>query len=94
MSLKDAYLECMDAQLWEEHVKIQQLKAKADHATVAKVYYYEQIEVLRTKQAAVQQKLLELKSSGENTWEHLKAGVDGAWNDLKRAYDDAIAKFK
>ena len=95
MSVKDTYLNQMQAQLREEDAKIQQLKARADKAQAeAKISYYEQIETLRSKQAAAQQKLLELKSSGDNAWEHLKLGVDRACNDLKLAFDDASAKLK
>ena len=62
MNKKEAYQEKFDAQLREWSAKIDELKAKADQAKAeAKIEYYEQIEELRSKQAAAQTKLQELR---------------------------------
>jgi hypothetical protein len=58
MDTKEAYQEKFDAQLREWSAKIDELKAKADKAKAeAKIEYCEQIDGLRSKQAAAQTKL-------------------------------------
>lgn len=95
MSLKDAYLEKMEAQLREWGAKIDVLKAKADKAEAgAKIEYMKQLDSLKAKRDAAQTKLGEIRAAGEEAWESLKTGVEGAWSELKAAIDSAATKFK
>ena len=78
---------------WEP--KIDVLKAKEDKAkTDGQAMYKEQIEHLRMKQEAAQQKLQELKGSGEEAWGELKVGLDKALEDLKEAFYRSKSKFQ
>ena len=75
--------------------KIDVLKAKAEKAKVeAKIKYYGEIEDLRTKQKLTKQKLQDLRESGDDAWEELRAGVDKALDDLKDALNRAASRFK
>ena len=95
MSLKDAYIDKMEAQLREWGAKIDELKAKADKAkTGAKIEYMKQLDSLKDKRDAEQTKLGEIRAAGEEAWESLKTGVEGAWSELKAAIDGAANKFK
>lgn len=95
MSMKDAYLQKIEAQLKEWKSEIDKIKAKADKADAdAKLEYYEQIEELRTKQQAAQEKFTELKDAGEDAWEDLKAGVELAGVSLAEALKSAGSRFK
>ena len=95
MEKKETYQEKMDAQLKEWTVMLEELKAKAQRASVdAKIHYQEQIELLRTKCDAAQAKLQELRTSGESAWERLAAGMENAWKKLKGAWNIAAAKLK
>ena len=95
MSLKDAYLQKIEAQLAEWKSEIDKMKAKADKADAeAKLEYYEQIEELRTKQQAAQEKFTQLKDAGEDAWEDLKAGVELAGVSLAEAIKSASSRFK
>lgn len=95
MSTKDAYVEKMEAQMQEWHAQIQRLKEQAELEKAAvKLSYSEQLDVLRAKQAAAQQKLREIKSSGDSAWEELKSGAEHVWDDLKQTLDHAIARFR
>jgi nucleotide-binding universal stress UspA family protein len=92
---RKAYQEKIEAQLKEWSARIDELKAKAERSKAEiKIKYEKQIEVLRSKQDAVQQKLREFKETGEETWEGLKTGVEKGLNDLKETFDQAISKFK
>jgi len=84
MSIKDAYLEKMEAQLREWGAKIDELKAKADKAEAgAKIEGMKQLDSLKAKRDAAQSKLGEIKAAGEEAWEILKTGVESAWSELK-----------
>ena len=45
-------------------------------------------------QETASNKLAELKDAGDDAWEDLKAGLDGAWNTLGNALKSATARFK
>lgn len=95
MEQKEAYQGKMETQLQEWGAKIDELTAKAEHATAdAKARYHEQIRTLQTKREAAGEKLNELKNAGGDAWKDMKTGMESAWNDLKQALDSAIEKFK
>ena len=95
MEQKEAYQGKMETQLQEWGAKIDELTAKAEHATLeAKVKYHEQLKILQIKREAAQGKFNELKNASGGAWEDLKSGMENAWNDMKQAAEDAIAKFK
>lgn len=86
MSLKDAYVSKMEAQLKEWQAELSKLKAKAQKAAAeGRLEYQKRIEASQTNYQALQRKLDELRRSGEDRWEALKAGVESAWAELKRS---------
>ena len=95
MSMKEAYKKKLEAQFDEWKVEIDKLKAKANKAEAdAQIKYHKQMENIRTKQEAVQEKLVELKDSGDEAWEDLKAGLDNAMKNLGDAINTAASRFK
>ena len=95
MGLKEAYLANREAELKECDAKIMQLEAKAEQAQAqVKIQYYEQLELLRTKQTTVRDKLHELKQASGAAWESVKIGLENAWNDLKGGLTSAATKLK
>jgi len=68
--------------------------ARADKAKAeAKVEYYTTIEALQLKRDTARAKLNELKTSGEDAWDNLKAGVEKAWAEVKSAFYAAASKL-
>jgi len=95
MSMKESYLQKLQAQLNEWSAEIDKLKAMADKAEAdTRLEYYEQIDELRVKQAAANIKLRELMDASDDAWEDLKAGVESAWLSLGDSVKDAAARFK
>jgi hypothetical protein len=92
---RKAYEEKLDAQINELNAQLALLKAKADKAKAeAKIEYYTTIEALQHKRDIAKAKLHELKASGDDAWEVVKAGAEKAWAEVKTAYHDAASKFK
>jgi chromosome segregation ATPase len=95
MEAKQAFQKKTEAQLEKLTAQINELKAKADKSQAdAKVKYYEQIETLSAKQAAVQSQLQTLTSSSGQAWEEIKTGVENAVSDLQTAFSRAVSQFR
>jgi hypothetical protein len=95
MEKREEYQGKMEAQLGEWGKEIDKLKAKADQAADdTRKGYHDEIEDLRAKQAAMQAKLQELKTSNEGAWGDLKEGLDKSWNEIKDAFNKAADRFK
>ncbi len=95
MSMKEAYQKELQAQLDEWGTEIDKLKVIADKAkTGLQGEYYKEIEELRSKKQAAQQKLHELKGASGEAWEDLKLGIESAWGTLGYALKLAASRFK
>ncbi len=95
MSMKESYEKKLQAQLNEWKADIDKLRAQADKAEAdAKIKYNKEITELQAMQAAAKQKLAELKETGDDSWEELKAGIENAWDSLSKAVKSTTAKFK
>lgn len=95
MIMKEEYQKKLQAQLDEWGPEIDKLKAVADKAkTGLQGEYYKEIEDLRSKQQAAQQKLHELKGASEEAWGDLKTGIETAWGTLGDTLKLAASRFK
>jgi uncharacterized coiled-coil DUF342 family protein len=95
MGLKEAYQEKLEAQLREWSAKISELKAKADQASAdAKIKMYQELDDLKARKGAAQEKLNEIKAAGAEKWESLRAGADQTLADLKSRWETIKGKFK
>jgi uncharacterized protein YhaN len=95
MENREEYQGKMETQLSEWGAEIDKLKARADKAAAdTRQGYYDEIEALRAKQASMQAKLQELKTSGDGAWGDLKEGLDLSWNQVKDSFNKAAARFK
>jgi len=95
MENREEYQGKMEAQLSEWGAELDKLTVRADKAKAdTKQGYHDQIEALRSKQASIQVKLQELKTSSDDAWGDLKEGLDHSWAQTKDAFTKAIARFK
>src|SRR5712664_3321776 len=86
--LKNAYISKLEAQMKEWEAELDRLKAKAQKAVAqGRINYEKQLNESGAKREALRRKVEELKKSGEDRWEALKAGVEGAWNEFKSSVD-------
>jgi hypothetical protein len=92
---RKAYEEKIDAQLKEWSAEIALLNAKADKAKAEeKIEYYKTIETLQGKQDKARMKLQEIRTTGDDGWEDLKAGAENVWTEVNSAFQRAATKFK
>lgn len=94
MSLKDAYIDKLKAQLDEWSADIDQLEAKARKADAdLRIKYESQLITLRVKRDEARVKLAEIRASAGDAWQELKKGSDEALDAIKHAIAEARKKF-
>ena len=95
MSSRDEYIRKMQAKLEEWNADIDTLTAKANEVSAdIRSEYNEQIESLKSKQAAARQKIEEVQQAGEGAWGDLKSGIELALSAMGEAIDSARSRFK
>jgi chromosome segregation ATPase len=94
MSLKDTYLEQIQAKLDQWSADLDKLEAKARDAKAdVKVSLQEHIDVLRQKRNDAKARLKEIRESSNGAWEDLKEGLEGAFGSLREAINKAKSHF-
>lgn len=95
MSKRDVYIQKLHAKIDEWNSDIEKLAAKAQQAEAdARIEYQEQIAALKRQRRDVENKLADLKQSGEGAWEDLRAGLDLAFDSMSEAVKSAMSRFK
>lgn len=95
MSTKEAYRQKINAELGLAQAKLVEFKAEAKNAAAdIRVKYNEHLDELQGMVDTTKEKLKELDAASEDAWEHLKEGIEGAWNSLGTALKDTTKKFK
>lgn len=95
MNTKEAFKQKMEAEIELAQAKLAELRAEAKgSAADARLNYDKQIEELEQKIDMTRTKLKELGEAGEEAWEHLKDGVESAWDTLSSTARDTAAKLK
>ena len=88
-------MEKLDAKLKEWGVDLEKFKARAGKASgEVRAEYEKQIKVLHVKLEHARKNLEELEKSGSSASDELKKGVEKAWAELKKAFDNVADKFK
>lgn len=95
MSNKDAYAKKIEAKLEQWSAELDGLKARAKEADAdARIELNNEIDNLKVKKRAAEDKLQEFRSAGEDAWEDLKHGMEGALAALDKAVSSARSRFK
>jgi hypothetical protein len=95
MNKKEIYREKIESQLKEWKAKIGMLESKASKLpSEAKTNLKKEIEELREKKSVVKEKWIELQKTGEDTWDRMKDGVEKSADELKKALEKVVARFK
>lgn len=95
MKTKDKYIESLTAELKDWSAQIDVLTAKAEKATAdAKLKYLEEVDALRAKKQAADEKITELEEASGEAWLGIKQTADKVWDDLRTGIASATSKFK
>lgn len=95
MDKKEIYREKIELQLKEWKAKIDMLESKASTlSSEAKTTLMKEIKELRGKKSVVKEKWNELQKSGGDTWDKMKDGLEKSAEELKKAVEKVVARFK
>ncbi len=85
MSVRNAYVEKMEAQLKQFSARFDGLKAKAQEQIAdGKIKLEHGKESSKAEYELAVARLAELKSAGDDKWESLKEHVEKAWAELMK----------
>ncbi|MTI48850.1 MAG: DUF342 domain-containing protein [Firmicutes bacterium] len=94
MDTKKQYREKMEAQLDEWKAELNKLKAKVQQTKADKeIELINTIEDIQGKRSEAQDKLNELKDTGEENWEALKEQLDEFGKDIKDSLNNLMSKI-
>lgn len=84
----------LKASLAEMEKEIERLHEK-NHALkdAAKARWKEKMADLEAKQQAARDKLDEVRKSTGEAWGHMEKGAQAAWDDVRKAFQDAAKEF-
>ncbi len=95
MSIKETYKKKAEAELDLAQARLAEFKAKGKTmAEEVHVKYAEKVGDLERGVDSVRAKLKEVGEAGEDTWEHLKDGVEKALRSLSSGIHDIADKIK
>ena len=84
---RKAYEDKLEAQMEEWSADLARLKAKAKGAGAEGMIQLDRsLEAMKKGLAEAGAHLHNLKTAGDDTWEHVKAGTEKAWDELKAAF--------
>jgi hypothetical protein len=95
MSKRDAYIQKLHAKIDEWNADIDKIVATAQQVEAdSKIEYQQQIDALKRQRREVENKLADLKRSGEDAWEDLQSGLDLAFESMNEAIRSATSRFR
>lgn len=94
MITKEEYQTKMQLKLDELKARVEILKTQIDDAELEdKVLLYESIESIRMKQETVSQKMIEMNTVPDSTWEDLKINLDSLWTELVDSFETTLKRL-
>ena len=95
MTARDDYVKKLKEQLDRWNTDISKLEARAKQPLVGmKDAYEKQLQDLRKRRDAMQQKMTEIQKAGDQAWDHLREGADKAWKAMEESFRNARSIFK
>lgn len=95
MSTKAAYQQKIEAEIELAQAKMETLKAQAKSALAdERIKYENEITAIESGIETTKTKLMELSEASDDTWDHLKSGIESAWASASHSIHEAYAKLK
>jgi multidrug resistance efflux pump len=92
METREEYYRRTRSRLEELRAQVRIVETRADEAAAeVRDEYQEQREALLVKYETVERKLQELKDASDETWEDVRAKVDGALSDLNNSVGNVLS---
>jgi ElaB/YqjD/DUF883 family membrane-anchored ribosome-binding protein len=94
METREEFQEQAEGKLEELKPKVWMVKQKADDMkNETRIEYNELFQILNAKLEQVGECLKELEEASDETWQNLRAKVDGALSDLNNSVGNVISRL-
>lgn len=90
-----AYVDSLNNKLEELDTQFDQLQQKGQElAGAAQQQWEDRLSALKEQRKKLQEDLNRLGDASGDAWHEMKKGIDAAWDDLKKATDEAAKEFE
>jgi outer membrane murein-binding lipoprotein Lpp len=95
MNTKNEYVEKLHSKIDEWSTDIDRLKAKIERMEgETQQNLQNSVEELKARRDQMQTHLEDIRRSGDDAWQDLKAGAELAWTAMNEAVNSATSRFK
>lgn len=92
---REEYIDNMAAKLKVWNAEVEKLEAKAEEAGAdTGKEIRKEVQNLRTKKQAAEDRMEEIKEAGEKSWKELQAEAEDAFEDIKSSLENAVNRFE
>ncbi len=92
---REEYIDNMAAKLKVWNAEVEKLEAKAEEAGAdTGIEIRKEVQNLRTKKQAAEDRMEEIKEAGEKSWKELQAEAEDAFEDIKSSLENAVNRFE
>ncbi len=92
---RDAYVEKMKSSIDDWNAQIAKLQARAEQAqSDARAQYDKQLQELGRQRDEAQARMKEAQAASDKAWQDLHKGYEAAWDNIARAFQDAMGRFR
>lgn len=92
---KEIYRQKAQAKFDQMNAQIEELLARFNETKAdAKLKIKDQFEDLTGQQETVEQKIEQIKDSGEEAWQDMSSGLDNAFDELENSFKQATRKLE
>jgi predicted nucleic acid-binding Zn-ribbon protein len=92
---RDAFVADLKTKLDQANEKIDKLETRLqDVSANARQQYEQELDTLKARRDAYQQRALELQAASADAWSDLRSGLDEAWRNLADALEKAKTHFE
>ena len=92
---KEIYRQKAQAKFDQMNAQIEELLARFNETKAdAKLKIKDQFEDLTEQQGTVEQKIEQIKDSGEEAWQDMSSGLDNAFDELENSFKQATRKLE
>jgi phage tail tape-measure protein len=95
MNRKELYVQHLEGKMKEWEAEMDKLSARLDQAEAKnRLELKKRIESIDREKEKVKIRLKELRDSGKDAWEEMRAGVQAAWNELEKSMKNVKDAFQ
>lgn len=92
---RNAFVEKMKSSIDDWNAQLAKLEAQAEQAQAdARAQYDKQIQELQKQRDEAWARMQEAQAASDQAWQDLHKGYEAAWDNIAKAFKDAMGRFR